>query len=1185
MRNGESVPCRLEGLKRSVKGLDLKRQDYSWRSIALTERMELEELAVVLQNINADISASGSYLGRISDRSKELCTHHETVGQYLMRSLAENPNESLKNRVFYRQDYLDEFNTLWDKQAMYHPELTSALKQEISEECIFYQRHLKSKKGLVGRCELEAKSMEILKEGKSRTISIGPRVIPRSSPLFQQFKIWQTLNDVEVSLAVGRGLRRQKKSEIPTLFPPTSPEEHLSIEGHRRLTPDEMQRITQELSIKEKLTKDEILCLLSTDIPKESLDLNFKEVRGDTTGAVLYRAFLEVIEQSGHDVGDIKRPAAELRRRMHDFFGKKEWNDAVLDFDATKPLDEQSYFRLWHLLYSFESDHTPTGDGCLKERIRQLCGMKAPDVSVDALSAVHFDEDYGNLSAKAIRKLLPEMMNGKRYSEACEMVYGTHSATSLTKEQNAERELKERLDLISKNTLRNPVVEKVLNQMINVVNEVIATYGRPDEIRVELARELKSSAKERLERTEGIAKSTKESEKIREILKGEPFNLTQVSKNDIIRYRLYKELEPNEYKTLYSNQKIIREDLFSKRYDIEHIIPQARRFDDSYANKTLELRDINIEKGDRTAYDFVLEKYGEEKAQAYLRRCADFFGTHSAKYRNLKASEADIEDGFVDRDLRNTAYISRKALELLREVCRCVSATSGSVTARLREDWQLVDLMRELNWDKYKTAGLVTYTPTRDGKIIGHIQDWTKRNDHRHHAMDALTVAFTKPVYVQLFNNLNASMKESSQAYLIKRKYVHNRKVASPIPLSTFRSEAKKALEDILISVQTKNKVVTRNKNKTKRADGGESVRIQLTPRGRLHEETIYGSRQVYATHEEKVNASFDVAKINTVCKKVEREALLQRLSEYGGDAKKAFTGKNALSKCPVWIDEAQGLAVPEKVRTVVLQREGTVRKEIGKDIKIEKVIDKRVQQLLRERLKLYGGNAQKAFSNLEENPIWLNKEKGIRLKRVTIRVMDACVPIHQKRDKNGRLMLTAEGFSLPTDYVCTGNNHHVAIYQRPMVDKQGLLVLDEQGNPKMVLEERIVSFLEAVTRSGQGLPIVDRSYRHEEGWRLLFTMKQNEYFVFPDEDTLFYPSEIDLMNPENQARISPHLFRVQKFSSKYYVFRHHLETNVEDNSALQGKTWKRVQSLGGLEGAVKVRVNHIGQIVAVGEY
>jgi CRISPR-associated endonuclease Csn1 len=41
----------------------------------------------------------------------------------------------------------------------------------------------------------------------------------------------------------------------------------------------------------------------------------------------------------------------------------------------------------------------------------------------------------------------------------------------------------------------------------------------------------------------------------------------------------------------------------------------------------------------------------------------------------------------------------------------------------------------------------------------------------------------------------------------------------------------------------------------------------------------------------------------------------------------------------------------------------------------------------------------------------------------------------------------------------------------------------------------------------------------------------------------------------------------------------------VEDNSALQGKTWKRVQSLGGLEGAVKVRVNHIGQIVAVGEY
>ena len=96
--------------------------------------------------------------------------------------------------------------------------------------------------------------------------------------------------------------------------------------------------------------------------------------------------------------------------------------------------------------------------------------------------------------------------------------------------------------------------------------------------------------------------------------------------------------------------------------------------------------------------------------------------------------------------------------------------------------------------------------------------------------------------------------------------------------------------------------------------------------------------------------------------------------------------------------------------------------------------------------------------------------------------------------------------------------------------------------------------------------------------------MKQNEYFVFPNEKTGFNPKEIDLMNPENYALISPNLFRVQKFTIKDYFFRHHLETNVDNNNSLKGITWIRC-GLNGVEKLVKVRVNHIGQIVSVGEY
>ena len=70
-----------------------------------------------------------------------------------------------------------------------------------------------------------------------------------------------------------------------------------------------------------------------------------------------------------------------------------------------------------------------------------------------------------------------------------------------------------------------------------------------------------------------------------------------------------------------------------------------------------------------------------------------------------------------------------------------------------------------------------------------------------------------------------------------------------------------------------------------------------------------------------------------------------------------------------------------------------------------------------------------------------------------------------------------------------------------------------------------------------------------------------------------------------NYPLISKHLYRVQKLSTKDYVFRHHLETTVEDNNTLKGVTWVRITGLNNLKGFIKVRVNHIGKIVDIGEY
>ena len=165
--------------------------------------------------------------------------------------------------------------------------------------------------------------------------------------------------------------------------------------------------------------------------------------------------------------------------------------------------------------------------------------------------------------------------------------------------------------------------------------------------------------------------------------------------------------------------------------------------------------------------------------------------------------------------------------------------------------------------------------------------------------------------------------------------------------------------------------------------------------------------------------------------------------------------------------------------------------------------------------------------------------------------------------------MCDSEGRRMPSDYVSTSSNHHVAIFR------------DADGN----LQEHVVSYFEATARAIQHLPVVDRDYKKAEGWQFLFTMKRNEYFVFPNEKTGFSPKEIDLLDPKNYAVISANLFRVQKLTTKDYFFRHHLETSVKEEKLLFDITWKRITSLNKLQGIVKVRVNNIGQIVAIGEY
>lgn len=1114
---------------------ETKLKHYEWRNNALSNELDLKILAFIITEINNQIIQSSGYLGAISDRSKELYFNQETVGQFQYKQLEKNSHTKLKNQVFYRQDYLDEFEKIWETQAKYHPELNEKLKSEVRDITIFYQRKLKSQKHLVSFCEFEK----------------GHKAIPKSSPLFQEFRIWQNINNIEF----------KKEKEV---YP---------------LGEELKQIISQDLLLKENMTDAQFIKFIINQckLEKGNYSINFKKIEGNRTNTEIYKAFEKILVLEGYDELDLsKLEAFDIKNIIKSAFFDLGINTNILDFDPNiqgDNFDKQPYYQLWHLLYSAEDDDK------LKESLKAKFGFK--ENHLPFLLNISLQADYGSLSAKAIKKVLPHLMDGQIYDKACLMTGYNHSS-SLTTEQNNERVLKNTLELLKKNSLRNPVVEKILNQMINVLNAIIKdpAMGKPDEIRVELARELKNNNEQRSEMTKAINKSTAEHEQIRKLLHTE-FGIHRVTRNDIIRYKLWKE---SDGISLYTGKPIEPSKLFSKEYDIEHIIPKSRLFDDSFSNKTICERQLNIDKSNKTAYSFLKEKLSPEDFDQFEKRVKSLFGKISrTKQIKFLMADNEIPEGFIDRQLRETQYIAKKAKEILLEVSRNVTATIGNVTDKLREDWELVDVMKELNWEKYDKLGLTHIEEGKNGERLYKIKDWTKRNDHRHHAMDAITVAFTKPAYIQYLNNLNAKTqgeKKAGAIYGIETKNLErdkNNKLRFKAPMKNFREEAKKQLENILISYKTKNKVVTKNKNVTKKS-GGTNQRIQLTPRGQLHKETVYGKLQQYVTKEESVNAKFTEEYIQKVAKKEYREALLKRLQQNGNDPKKAFTGKNALNKMPVYVSLKDNIVVPEKVKIVWFEDNYTIRKDITpdnfKDLKsIAKVIDSGLKTILENRLAEFDNDPKKAFVNLDENPIWQNKEKGIAIKRVTISGVSNAQALHTKKDHFGNEILDENGNTIPVDFVSTGNNHHVAIYK------------DEKGN----LQEEVVSFYDAVVRRNLGFSVINKT--HEMGWKFLFSMKQNELFIFPSESC--NPLEMDLLNPNNYHLISPNIFRVQSLSVVQYgnstirdfKFRHHLETTVEDKKELTNITYKQIKSLTPLNEIIKVRINHLGKIVHVGEY
>jgi CRISPR-associated endonuclease Csn1 len=391
-----------------------------------------------------------------------------------------------------------------------------------------------------------------------------------------------------------------------------------------------------------------------------------------------------------------------------------------------------------------------------------------------------------------------------------------------------------------------------------------------------------------------------------------------------------------------------------------------------------------------------------------------------------------------------------------------------------------------------------------------------------------------------------------------------------------------------LISFKSGKRVAISNKNAYRYRKGEKPVQITLTPRGFLHKEKVYG--KILRYEEVKLSPRFN--RFGDIAFSSSKIFLSGFLTQYNNDIKKAFSVKGIKKLMNQMNGKSiQGLEIGESaVWVTVFKPEFVISyplKELkAKDVKF--VIDKKVRDILLKRIENYG--EKEAFKDIHNDPVWFNEEKKIPIKSSRIiSGYDDLIPLHSTNKGFTFSRKSTVDQAIPVDYVVPRNNHHIAIYR------------DEKGN----LQENVVTLMDALTRKHAGIPVVIKNPKSvwdyilekqidindelknlpEDSWRFVTSMQQNEMFIF-DMDAEAINNAIER---NDYLILSQHLYRVQKLTSKYYSFRHHLETQVDDKkiggekvSILLGR-YKRITDMKKMTG-IKVKVNRLGKIEKIGE-
>jgi CRISPR-associated endonuclease Csn1 len=781
-------------------------EPYGLRKRGISEALQPYEVGRALYHLAQQRHFKGRDLEETEENEEEAAdekaakTERESTLRALKKEnvtlgtwLADRDPNTRKRGVHAHRDVVkDEFDKLWAAQAVFHPSLRNDAFREQVEDAIFAQRPVFWRKSTLGSCRFMP----------------GEALCPKGSWLSHQRRMLEKLNNL--ALATGNG---------------------------RPLDPEERAVILAQLQTQGSMSWGKV---------RTALKPLYKQ-RGEDGGETKLKLNLEV-------GGDPTLLGNAIEAKLSGIFGE-EW----VRHPHQQTIRDSVPQRLWSADYGEIGDQRVVILSSSQRKANRDAAARGfidefgvtPD-QAQKLRDMNFPSGWEPYSTRALHAFMPHLEAGKKFGA---LINGPdweewRKTTFPDREQPTGEFLdrlpspanKEESERIAK--LRNPTVVRAQNELRKVVNNLIDMFGKPDLIRVELARDVGKSKREREEIKSAIRKH--EARRKAAVKDLESNGIIEPSHRDIEKWLLWKE---GSDRCPYSGDQIGFDALFREgRYEVEHIWPRSRSLDDSFRNKTLCRKDINAAKGNKTPFEYY--QNDPEKWADIQRRMRDMIaprggiGMSPGKVKRFLADK--MPDDFASRQLNDTGYAARQAIAMLRrlwpdvgvEAPVTVQAVTGRVTAQLRKLWGLNNILSD---DGEKT-----------------------RADHRHHAVDALTVACAHP-----------GMTNKLSRYWEDKDNIHALKPQLPPPWADIRADAERAVEVIVVSHRVRKKVS-----------------------GPLHKETTYGDTGTDVTTKTGTYRQFVTRKRIEVLTKSEladirdeevRKIVSDAATARGGEPKKAF--------------------------------------------------------------------------------------------------------------------------------------------------------------------------------------------------------------------------------------------------------------------------------------------------------